>query len=108
MTCSNIYMIGVLKLQYIIRYQYQIRRFIRINITVIQYLTRFVEPIWCSMKIEFPRSELADVGDGWTMVYGRRKVGKTYMLKRFVDWDVYFLIGLEGSVWIEGMDVDRL
>jgi len=60
------------------------------------------------MKIEFPRSELADVGDGWTMVYGRRKVGKTYMLKRFVDWDVYFLIGLEGSVWIEGMDVDRL
>jgi AAA+ ATPase superfamily predicted ATPase len=60
------------------------------------------------MKIEFPRSELANVGHGWTMVYGRRKVGKTYMLKRFVDWNVYLLVGLEGTVWVEGMDVGRL
>ena len=60
------------------------------------------------MRIEFPRSELANVGHGWTMVYGRRKVGKTYMLKRFVDWDVYLLVGQEGTVWVEGADLGRL
>lgn len=60
------------------------------------------------MEIEFPRSELDDMGDGWTLVYGRRKVGKTYMLKRFIDWDTYLLVGVEGRVWIEGTDVNRL
>ncbi len=60
------------------------------------------------MEMEFPRSELDDIGTGWTLVYGRRKVGKTYMLRRFVNWDVYLLIGLEGTVWVEGADVGRL
>ncbi len=65
-------------------------------------------PICLAMEIEFPRSELDDIGTGWTLVYGRRKVGKTYMLKRFVDWDLYLLVGLEGTVWVEGADVGRL
>ena len=60
------------------------------------------------MEMEFARSELDDTGSGWTLVYGRRKVGKTYMLKRFIDWDVYLLVGLEGTVWVEGADVGRL
>ena len=60
------------------------------------------------MEIEFPRSELNDMGSGWTLVYGRRKVGKTYMLKRFIDWDVYLLVGVEGTVWVEGAIVDKL
>ncbi len=60
------------------------------------------------MDLEFPRSEMDNVSTGWTLVYGRRKIGKTYMLKRFVDWDIYLLVGLEGTVWVEGADVGRL
>ncbi len=60
------------------------------------------------MDLEFPRSELHNVDYGWTLVYGRRKAGKTYMLKRFVDWDIYILVGQEGTVWVEGAGLGRL
>lgn len=29
---------------------------------------------------------------GWVLVYGRRKVGKTFLLRRFIDWDSYITI----------------
>ena len=60
------------------------------------------------MDMEFPRSEMNNIDTGWTLVYGRRKVGKTYMLRRFVNWDLYLLVGMEGTVWVDGADIGRL
>lgn len=32
----------------------------------------------------------------WTLVYGRRKTGKTFLLKRYVHWDAYYTVGRSG------------
>ncbi|MEM0376238.1 MAG: AAA family ATPase [Thermofilum sp.] len=32
----------------------------------------------------------------WTLVYGRRKTGKTFLLKRHVNWDAYYTVGRSG------------
>ncbi|MEM2410149.1 MAG: ATP-binding protein [Thermofilaceae archaeon] len=32
----------------------------------------------------------------WTLVYGRRKTGKTFLLKRYVGWDAYYTVGRSG------------
>ena len=39
-----------------------------------------------------------DRSRGWVLVYGRRKTGKTYMLKNFVKWDHYYLVRKDGSI----------
>lgn len=47
---------------------------------------------------------------GWLLVYGRRKVGKTWLLRRCVEWDVYVVVGRDGFCWVErrGGGVERL
>ena len=40
----------------------------------------------------------------WTLVYGRRKVGKTTLLKNCVKSDLYVLIGYGGSTAVVGED----
>jgi len=45
---------------------------------------------------------------GWALVYGRRKVGKTYILEHYVSHDVYMAVRLDGSIWVRGLDVDHL
>ncbi len=37
----------------------------------------------------------------WTLVYGRRKTGKTFLLRRYLDWDVYATMGRSGLCVLE-------
>ncbi len=38
---------------------------------------------------------------GWLLIYGRRKVGKTFLIKNFLDYDVFFSVNRDGSVSAE-------
>ncbi|MEM3227829.1 MAG: hypothetical protein QXK65_02695, partial [Candidatus Micrarchaeaceae archaeon] len=55
------------------------------------------------MDLEIERRERKDLAanKGWILVYGRRKVGKTYMLRRYVSWDIYILALKTGQFLIE-------
>ncbi len=35
---------------------------------------------------------------GWKMVYGRRKTGKTFLVKNFLDYDNYFFVNRNGAI----------
>lgn len=59
------------------------------------------------MELEIKRSEVNSIGNDWTVVYGRRKVGKTFMLKHFYDWDYYASVTRDGIVWVDGFEIDR-
>ena len=37
----------------------------------------------------------------WTLIYGRRKVGKTFLIKNFLPHDVYFRVGRDGKISAE-------
>jgi len=39
--------------------------------------------------------------NGWILIYGRRKVGKTFLIKNFLDYDVFFRINRDGSILAE-------
>ena len=43
---------------------------------------------------------------GWTLVFGRRKVGKTYLLRNFVTHDAYFSVRSDGAIMAEGAEQD--
>lgn len=38
---------------------------------------------------------------GWVLVYGRRKVGKTFTIRRSIPWDLYCTITRSGNVILE-------
>ena len=38
---------------------------------------------------------------GWTLIYGRRKVGKTFLIKNFLEYDVFFRVNRDGSISAE-------
>ena len=38
---------------------------------------------------------------GWLMLYGRRKVGKTFLLKNMVKWDLYISVRRDLSIRVE-------
>ncbi len=46
-------------------------------------------------------SEVWDTLPSWKMVFGRRKTGKTYFVKHFTDYDDYFLVGRDGTIYGE-------
>ncbi len=50
------------------------------------------------------RSEVAQLSNlgGWLLVFGRRKVGKTFLLNNFLDHDRFFLVKRGGSILMEG------
>ena len=56
-------------------------------------------------QITVVRSELKDLKEipGWIIVYGRRKTGKTFLLKNFLKWDAYIYVRRDLS-----LRVDRL
>jgi AAA+ ATPase superfamily predicted ATPase len=39
--------------------------------------------------------------NGWILIYGRRKVGKTFLIKNFLEYDVFFRINRDGSILAE-------
>jgi len=39
--------------------------------------------------------------DAWTLVYGRRKTGKTFMLRKYLDWNIYVLVSRTGVCFVE-------
>ena len=59
------------------------------------------------VKIVLERSESSEISSnpGWALVFGRRKVGKTYMIQNFVPHDVYFSVHTDRSVSARGFDV---
>ncbi len=36
--------------------------------------------------------------DNWTLVYGRRKTGKTFLVKDYMDWDDYFFVKRDRTI----------
>ena len=45
------------------------------------------------MDVVVERREAKELGTSWALVYGRRKVGKTFMLRNFYQW-MYISISL--------------
>ena len=47
-----------------------------------------------------PRDEANEIKEieGWVLIYGRRKVGKTFLIKNFLDYDVFFRVNRDGSI----------
>lgn len=51
------------------------------------------------MIIERPEEiEKLNSLDNWTLVYGRRKTGKTFLVKNYVEWDDYFFVKRDRSI----------
>ncbi len=44
----------------------------------------------------------------WTLIYGRRKTGKTFILRNFVNHDHYFYVRRDGVTLAEGMIPERI
>ena len=59
------------------------------------------------MNLIVRRREAEQLKDRWSLVYGRRKVGKTFMLRRFQSWDYFILVSRDGNIWIDGADIER-
>lgn len=59
------------------------------------------------MDIVVGRREVNNLNNAWTLVYGRRKVGKTFMLRNFYNWDYYIHVGRDGIIWIDGYDINK-
>jgi len=53
------------------------------------------------MIIERREKKLLGEGDEWILVYGRRKTGKTFILRHYFDWDLYLTVTRGGQVIIE-------
>jgi hypothetical protein len=55
------------------------------------------------MDIEIARHEAEEIerSNGWILLYGRRKTGKTYLLKNFTTWNSYFLVRKDGTVTLD-------
>lgn len=60
------------------------------------------------MKIERSESRLARKAGGNLLIYGRCKVGKTYLIKEFLDFDIYVFVKRGGGVLLEGAPVESL
>ncbi len=60
------------------------------------------------MKIERSEAEAIDRTGSWVLVYGRRKTGKTFILKNFVGYDNYFYVRRDGMILAEGMVPERI
>jgi AAA+ ATPase superfamily predicted ATPase len=53
--------------------------------------------------IERKEAEELERARGWLLVYGRRKVGKTFLVKRTLKWDAYFLVRRDLGIIAEGV-----
>ncbi|MCX9085401.1 MAG: AAA family ATPase [Candidatus Methanoperedens sp.] len=46
--------------------------------------------------------------NGWILIYGRRKVGKTFLIKNFLEYDVFFRVNRDGSILAEKFAISRI
>ncbi|MFW6048505.1 MAG: AAA family ATPase [Candidatus Natronoplasma sp.] len=44
----------------------------------------------------------------YTLIYGRRKVGKTFMVKNFIDHDIYFIVKRGGGIIAEDDSISNI
>jgi AAA+ ATPase superfamily predicted ATPase len=60
------------------------------------------------VNINVIRSEADEISanPGWSLVFGRRKVGKTYIMRNFVPHDVFIHVRSDRSIVATGMDLD--
>ena len=56
------------------------------------------------------RNESTAINDnpGWSLIYGRRKVGKTFLIENFINYDVYFSVRIDRSIFCKGFIVNDL
>ena len=59
------------------------------------------------MDLIIKRREIKSIGN-WSLVYGRRKVGKTFMLRNQYNWDYYLTVGRDGSIWVDGSYIKKI
>ena len=52
-------------------------------------------------------SEDIEANPSWSLIYGRRKVGKTFLIDNFVAHDVYFSVRVDRSISARGLVIDR-
>ena len=54
-------------------------------------------------EIVIYRSEASEIRElkGWILLYGRRKVGKTFLIKNFLEYDSYFMVKRDGEILAE-------
>ena len=54
------------------------------------------------MVVQRREAEEVEATRGWSLIFGRRKVGKTYMLRNFITHDAYFSVRTDGAIMAEG------
>ena len=56
-----------------------------------------------------PRQETLKMKNtrGWTLLYGRRKVGKTFLVRHFLTYDLYVLVKRGGGALFENALLKR-
>ncbi len=59
--------------------------------------------------ITVPRKDVEKVksAKGWILIHGRRKVGKTFIVKNFIKYDIYVLVKRGGGALFEGGPLER-
>jgi len=53
-------------------------------------------------------TDIANKAKKYLLIYGRRKVGKTFLVKNFLNFDIYILIKKGGGMYIEGGPIKHL
>ncbi|MEW5936977.1 MAG: AAA family ATPase [Candidatus Thermoplasmatota archaeon] len=51
--------------------------------------------------------ERARTSKGWLLIYGRRKVGKTFLVRNFIEHDLYVLVKRGGGALFDGGPLER-
>lgn len=59
------------------------------------------------IKVTRRVSEEIDANPGWSLIYGRRKVGKTFLVDNFLAYDVYFSVRVDRSISARGLAIER-
>jgi len=61
-------------------------------------------------EIKIRRKEADEIKKlkGWILIYGRRKVGKTFLIKNFLDWNYYFTVKKDGKIAVENYPIKEI
>lgn len=46
--------------------------------------------------------------NGWILIFGRKKVGKTFLIKNFLEYDVFFRVNRDGSILAEKFAISTI